>query len=152
MTGQGISRTRRGHQYSLAYRAISSVVLSFFLWSFGGIFDIAFAIENIQKSQVNGQKSSHANIASPGLSLPQGEGKKPEEKFQRAIEDIEKTLADSAADIDTKKAKLKTQIAEIDALDVEIRKQFASTETKIKDLPEIVRQRHKDFVQKYSDN
>ena len=146
--------------FSLNLRVISSLVLAFFIWTFGGLFDIAFAIKSDQQAAVDNQQksSSQQTITPPGFPLPQGEGKKPEEKFQKNIEDIEKILSDQLSAIsdqhktDENKNKLRAKKAEVEALDIEIKRQFAETEGKIKDLPEVIRQRHRDFVKKYDDN
>ncbi|MEW6602826.1 MAG: transglutaminase domain-containing protein, partial [Nitrospirota bacterium] len=127
------------YSYSLFFRVISFIVLFFFSWTFGGMFDIAYAVKaSDQKSAVSGQRNQKE--------------KRPEEKFQKSIEDIEEILADTVADTDTKKNKLKAKKDEIESLDVEIKKQFSATEEKIKDLPEEIKQRHRDFVKKYEDN
>jgi hypothetical protein len=121
------------------FKVVSFVVLFFFSWTFGGVFDIAYAVkDSVQQSAVSGQQKQKAQ--------------KPEEKFQKTIEDIEGILADTVTDTDTKKSKLKAKKTEIESLDVEIKKQFTDTEEKIKDLPEEIKQRHRDFVKKYEDN
>ncbi|MDA8432892.1 MAG: hypothetical protein M0Z60_08010, partial [Nitrospiraceae bacterium] len=63
------------------------------------------------------------------------------EKFSKDIEDIDSVLKDVSTDTDTKRLKLRGKKAEIDADDVEIRKQFSDTEAKIKDLPVEIQQR-----------
>jgi hypothetical protein len=119
------------------FKPIVVIVLFSFLWTFGGLFDIAYAFKNSpQPSAVSHQ------------SKPQ----KPEERFQRTIDDIEKTLADTVTDTDTKKDKLRIKKLEVESFDTEIRKQFKETEDKIKDLPEEIKQRHRDFVRKYEEN
>ena len=127
-------------KYKPAIRIISIIVLAFFTWTFGGLFDIAVAAKTSQGSGVGGQGSASQN---------------PEKKFQKAIEDITSTI-EEVGKIgrleDEKKGKLKTKKTEIESLDIEIKKQFAETEYKIKDLPEVIKQRHKDFVKHYEDN
>lgn len=124
-------------------RIISTIVLAFFLWTFGGVFEVAYAFKNSdQQSAVSGQATKTKN-------------QKPEEKFQKAIDEIERILSDqpSAVSIQQEnKGKLKNKKSEIESLDVEIRKQFKETEEKIKELPEEIKQRHKDFVRKYEEN
>ncbi|MBI4849332.1 MAG: hypothetical protein HY808_12295 [Nitrospirae bacterium] len=121
-------------------KTVSTVVLFFFSWTFGGLFDVAYAAKSATE-----QKSNSAEVKNPRKQ-------KPEEKFQKTIEDIEGILADTVTDTDTKKGKLKAKKAEIESLDLEIKKQFSDTEDKIKDLPEEIKQRHRDFVKKYEDN
>jgi hypothetical protein len=55
---------------------------------------------------------------------------------------------------DEKKTKLKTKKAEIEGLDLEIKKQFTETEKKLKDagLPQEILDRHYKFVKHYEDN
>jgi hypothetical protein len=137
-------------QYSLTVRIISTIVLSFFIWSFGGVFDIAYAIENSRESRVSSQKSQN-NIQSTASQQTKKENR-PEEKFGRDMGDIENILKDDKSDYETKKSKIKSKRVEIDADDVEIKKQFKDTEDKIKGLPEIIKKRHRDFVKKYDDN
>jgi hypothetical protein len=135
-------------RYKPAVRAISLTVLFFFCWTFGGVFDVAYAVKNSSQHTVD---SSQEN---PTKNTQQSKTQKPEEKFQKTIEDIENILADTSTDTDTKKNKLKTKKSEIESLDVEIKKQFSDTEKKLKDegLPNEILQRHYDFVKKYDDN
>jgi hypothetical protein len=118
-------------------RVISAVVLSLFIWSFGGGIDIAFAIKNSESLKNTSKKKKE---------------KKPEEKLQEALDAIETTLYDTVIDKDTKKNKVKAKKKDIESLDKEITAQFSTTEEKIKDLPEIIQQRHRDFVKQYQDN
>jgi hypothetical protein len=127
--------------YSGSLRIISSVVLCFFAWSFGGGFDIvAFAATTGQKTQ--------------GSIHQQSKTAKPEEKFQKAVENLYETLADPSKDTDAKKTKAKNKKAEIETLDVDIKKQFADTEKTLKDkgLPSEIIERHRKFVRHYEDN
>ncbi len=125
--------------HSRTFRVISFVVLFFFSWTFGGLFDIAYAVKDSQNSSVNSQKPKK---------------QKPEEKFTKTLGDIEQILLDTATDTDTKKNKLKTRKTEIGNLDKEIKKQFKETEQKLKDagLPHEILKRHHDFVKLYEDN
>lgn len=141
----------RDFQYSRSLRIISTVVLSFFIWTFGGVFDIAYAVKSDQQAALSGQQRQKT-ITPPGLPLSQGEGKRPEERFQKTVEDIENILKDEKADHETKRQRLRTRKADIDQDDIEIKKQFKDTEEKIKDLPEVIKLRHRDFVKKYEDN
>lgn len=120
-------------------RIISIVVLAFFLWTFGGAFDIAYAIKGTQKMEVKS---------------PQSQQQRPEEKFQKIFDDIEQVLSDTSTDTDTKKNKVKEKKGAINALDVEIRKQFTDTEKKLKEagLPSEILERHYKFVRHYDDN
>jgi hypothetical protein len=115
------------------------VVVFFFSWTFAGICNFAYAIDNLEESSPQNQPSQTP---------------KPEEKFQKAIEDVGTTLEDPSIDITSKKAKIKAKREEIEVLDGEIRKQFAETEKKLKDagLPQEILQRHYKFIKHYEDN
>src|SRR4030043_819503 len=141
-------------KHNLPIKVISIIVLFFFCWSFGGIFDVvAFAATDSKQTGKSSQQSasSHQQAAA---SADQPMAGKPEEKFQKTLEDIEQILIDTSTDTDTKKNKLKTKKSEIESLDVEIKKQFADTEKKLKDegLPNEILERHYNFVKKYEDN
>ena len=139
-------------KHNFPIRAISVTVLFFFCWTFGGIFDIAYAIKNSdQQSAISNQQKENNQKSLQG-SRPAK--KKPEEKFQKTIEDIEKTLTDTTSDTDTKKNKLKTKRSEIEGLDTAIKKQFSDTERflKGKGLPPEILDRHYKFVKHYEDN
>jgi len=122
-------------------KVTSIIVLFFFFWTFGGLFDITYAVKDIKELSA---------------SADQPKAEKPEEKFQEALENIEQILTDTdtETDTDTKKDKLKTKKAKIGNLDKEIKKQFKATEKKLKEagLPNEIIKRHKDFVKLYEDN
>ena len=139
-------------------KAVSIIVLIFFSWTFGGVFEIAQAISNSTEGQKSRSAEVKTKITPPGLPLPQGEGKKPEEQFQKTIEDIDSIIYDQMSAFgdqqktNENKKKLRGKKTEIESLDIEIKKQFTETEGKIKDLPEVIKQRHRDFVKKYAEN
>src|SRR3989338_2732150 len=105
----------------LIAKNISAIILFFFLWSSCGIFNLAYAAakDSGQGSVASGQKN-----------------KTTEEKFQESLEKIKDGVDKEDAD------KIKKEKAEIERLDVEIKKQFKATEDKIKDLPAVIKQRH----------
>jgi len=114
--------------------------------------DIAYAIKNSeQQSAISNQQKENNQKSSQGSRLTK---QKPEEKFQKTIEDIEKTLTDTTSDTDTKKNKLKTKRSEIEGLDTAIKKQFSDTEKFLKEkgLPPEILERHYKFVKHYEDN
>ena len=127
-------------------RVISSIVLTFFLWTFGGVFEIAYAISNSSEAQ----KSLSSET--------KNKEKKLEDKFQDALEKIRNAeekidgKIGRAEAIEDEETEIKNQKTEIEKLDVEIRKQFSETEDRIKNLPEVIKQRHRDFVKKYEEN
>jgi transglutaminase-like putative cysteine protease/cell wall-associated NlpC family hydrolase len=122
-------------------RVISTIVLALFIWTFCGIFEIAYAIDK-QLSQ---------------SSLNQPKEQRQEEKFEKSIKDIEEITerlkkVQTHEEREAEKEGLRTKRQEIEGHDVEIRSQFAETEEKIKNLPDAIKQRHKDFVKKYEEN
>jgi hypothetical protein len=121
------------------FKLLAIVVLFFFSWTSGGLFQVAYAVDNLK------------DAAPPNQSL---HAPRPEERFQRSIENIRQVLDDQSADIKFKKKKIKAQKEEIESLDGEIRKQFPETEKKLRDanLPEEILQRHRKFVKHYEDN
>jgi hypothetical protein len=123
------------------FRVISLIVLFFFSWTCGGLFDVAYAVKT------SGKQSAISNQLK---SKEQG----PEAKLSKSIEDIGHILNEVSTDINTKKGKLKAKKTEVETFDKEIRKQFADTEKKLRDagLPEKILKRHKYFVDKYDNN
>lgn len=121
-------------------KVISIVVLCFFTWSSGGVFSIASAAQDAIKKETARNQQKKAE--------------RPEERLTKATEKLQEDLADPKADIETKKQRLKAAKTEIEALDPDIRKQFAETEKKLKDakLPDEILQRHYKFVKHYDDN
>ncbi|MDD2852643.1 MAG: transglutaminase domain-containing protein [Desulfuromonadaceae bacterium] len=122
-------------------RIIAAIVMFFFTWTSGGVFSIAHAaVDAAKKDKAQEQRQKKA------------EG--PEERFSKITEEMESTLADTKADVGSKKARLKAGRDEINKLDVEMRGQFAETEKKLKDakLPAEILERHRKFVKHYDDN
>ncbi|MBI5075877.1 MAG: hypothetical protein HZB62_12025 [Nitrospirae bacterium] len=141
------------HKYNPALRVISTIVLSFFLWSFGGVFDVAYAVkESSQPSAISAQRRNDSSQSSAISSQHQTKKDRAEEKFSKAIDDIEKILSDQPSALSDQQKRLKAKKAEIELHDIEIRKQFTETEGKIKDLPDVIKKRHRDFVKHYDDN
>lgn len=124
--------------YNHPLRIISVIVLAFFLWTFGGFCEIAYAVNSAA-----GQRAGSAEATD-----------KPEKKFQKALEDIEGIITDTVTDTTTKKNKLKTKKTEIRNIDIEIRKEFFDTERFLKEkgLPAEILERHYKFVKHYGDN
>ena len=120
-------------------KIVAVVVLFFFSWTFAGVFQVAYAIDNLPQSSSNTDSSRTP---------------KSEERLQKAIEEIEEVLENPVIDRKTKASRVKAKRAEIEDLDVEIRRQFAETEKKLKDagLPQEILQRHHKFVKHHEDN
>ena len=133
-------------------KIISIITLFFFSWAYLPMYQIAvYAAEEKQNTVASRQKT--------------GEGKKPkkqrtEEKFEKTLEKIREKIekAEKKAlknqDITTEVAEVKAERSEIESLDVELRKEFAATEKKLKDakLPKKILDRHYKFVKHYEDN
>lgn len=121
------------------FKLLSIIVLFLFSWTFAGVFQVAYAIDNLPQTSNNTHTSRTP---------------KSEERFQKAIEEIGEILEDPAIDREAKVAKVKEKRGEIENLDTEIRKQFSETEEKFKDagLPNEILQRHYKFVKHYEDN
>lgn len=117
-------------------KIISSIVLFFFLWTFE-LSGIAYAIKNDQQPTI--KQTTKATS---------------EKKIGKDIEDIDDILKDTTSDSATKKGKLNTKKAELEANDSGIKKSFADTEKTIidKGLPPEILERHRKFVKKYEDN
>jgi len=130
-------------RFSSVLRIISFIVLAFFSWTFGGLFDIAYAIESQQTPATIKQKAvQQATASNPD---------QPEEKFEKGIEEIILHFENiqniqTDKERDDEKGKLKAKVQEINSLDSEIKKQFAETEKKLKDakLPNEILQRHSE--------
>ncbi|MEW6110230.1 MAG: hypothetical protein AB1632_13850, partial [Nitrospirota bacterium] len=59
--------------HSRRLKTISVIVLAFFTWTFGGVFDIAYAIKNSEQQSANSKqsgKSSQQSAVSGQSSLP----------------------------------------------------------------------------------
>ena len=122
------------------FRWVAIIVSCFFSWSFLGIYDLAYAIER--------------RLNQPSYESKRSEASRPEERFQKVVEEIERILEDPTAERETKARRVKVKRTEIEELHREIRKQFAETEKKLIDagLPNEILQRHHKFVKHYEDN
>jgi hypothetical protein len=125
-----------------ALRVISTIVLALFIWTFCGIFEIAYAVSN----------SSELRVQSP-----ESKTQRPEEKLQKGIDDITQTIEkvkklQTHEELQNEKERLRTKRNEIETQDIEIKRQFQETEEKIKNLPDEIKQRHRDFIKRYEDN
>ena len=63
-----------GLRFSRSLRIISVVVLVFFIWSFGGIFDMAYAVKESGQHTANSSQGKNTTAT-----------QKPDEKFHRHI-------------------------------------------------------------------
>lgn len=125
---------------SLPFKIISVMILFFFLSTFGGFIDIAYAIEKELNQSSNEQKKAKTI--------------KTEKYFEKTLDELEKILQDTATDTNTKKNKVKVKKDEIEVLDIEIKEQFSATEKKLKDagLPSEILERHYNFIKHYENN
>ncbi|MDH4163570.1 MAG: hypothetical protein OEW15_12905, partial [Nitrospirota bacterium] len=130
-------------------RILSSIVLFFFLWSFGPLFQIPTAIAADKKAPAK----QTAGIASQG---PVSSG----ERFEKALESIRENIErsekkfDKGEDDKAEQEHIRSKRAEIDSIDAELRKEFSETEKKLKSakLPKEILDRHAKFVKHYEDN
>jgi hypothetical protein len=141
----------RVRTYSRTLKTTSAITLAFFLWSFGPLFQVpaAFAAE---KPRVRNADFGVRNEAQKTVTTG--------ERFEKALEEIREKVGqvevkldkneDTSSAIDT----INKKRAEIESLDVEIKKEFAATEKKLKDanLPKEILDRHYKFVKHYEDN
>ncbi len=132
-------------------KALIYLTIFFFTWTMGGLFNVAYAAyDEIQKPALNSQQT-----------------KSPEEKLQKALDDIQgivsgQAIADTqkglAAKIkgflETKRSKFNAKRDEIESIDKELKARFQETEKKLINagLPLEILQRHHKFVQHYNDN
>lgn len=119
---------------------VAAIVLCFFTLTSEGMFSIANA------TQIEAKKAK----VQPVDKKPEGS----EERIAKVTDESETTPADTKEDLHAKKDRLRVKNAEVEALDVDIRKQFAETEKKLKDakLPSEILERHRKFVKHYADN
>ncbi|MCI4626429.1 MAG: hypothetical protein L3V56_10770 [Candidatus Magnetoovum sp. WYHC-5] len=136
-------------------RIVSIIVLTFFAWTFGGIFDIAYAVE-VKKKMKNivvdkGSKAANKKTVKPKDSTNSQSNAK---KLSNILEDIESILDTTESDNTTLKTKIKGKKNELTDLDKEIKKEFKETEKALKEagLSHEILNRHSDFVKKYEDN
>lgn len=133
-----------------ALKTVSVITLVFFSWTYLPLYQIA--------AYAATEKQVAANS---GLEpIEKQKTKKSEEKIEKALTDIrEKTTKvgdkaargeDTSAEIDA----IKSQKTEIEAIDSDLRKNFAATEQKLKaaNLPKEILSRHYKFVKNYEDN
>ncbi len=129
-----------------AFKAISVFTLAFFSWTYLPLFQIAaYAATKQEKTVPIG-----SNRWSAG----------PSEKFEKLLEDLREKAnkaedksgkgEDSSSEIEA----IKSHKAEIEALDADLRKDFAATEKKLRDanLPREILNRHNAFVKNYETN
>jgi hypothetical protein len=119
-------------------RIAASILCAVFLWTFGGFFDIAYAFKkSSQRSAFSDQHSKKEKTAA--------------QKFQEVLVEMEEVVNESELLACVKSEKLKEKEGEIDALDSEVKRQFAETEQKLMDrgAPRKILSRHRDFVSNY---
>ena len=143
--------------FNQVMKIIAVVTLLFFSWTYLPVYAVvAYAAESKQSAERKGQ--SVAADGSRGLQPAQAQ--RPEERFEKALEDIREKIGKAeekagrgdavTEEIESTKAKK----AEIETLDIELTKEFAATEKKLKDakLPKEILDRHYKFVKHYENN
>ncbi len=141
--------------FSRLLRILSTIVLFFFVWTFGPIWQaVAFAATK-QKTDARGQRTdkNQSQRAAAG-------SKSTADKFEKALEDIRANVTrtegkvtkgeDASSEIQALKAKK----SEIETLDAELKGQFSATEKRLKDakLPKEILDRHYAFIKHYENN
>ena len=135
----------RAFQHAL--KVISVITLAFFSWTYLSLYQVAaFAATKESK----GTKAQGR----------QTEKHKPSEKLETLLDDLRKDTAKAEGkaakgeDTSTEIESVKARKAEIDALDSDLRKDFAATEKKLKadNLPKEILDRHSKFVKNYEDS
>lgn len=133
-------------------RIIAGITLFFFSWSFLPLWQaVAYAATS--------QRQGPAKVRSSELGT-RNPISQPADRFEKALEAIRENVSkagekadrgrDSVKELEIVKAKR----AEIESADVELKKEFAATEKKLKDarLPKDILDRHYKFVKNYNDN
>ncbi len=133
-------------KFSKHLKMVGVITLFFFSWSYLPLYQLAYAATQ-DKQTIKAQ--------------PQKAGKQqPAEKLEKLIDDLrentskaeEKTTKgkDTSSEIET----IKARKADLDAIDTDLRKDFAATEQKIKtaNLSKEILNRHYKFVKNYEDN
>ena len=119
---------------------VAALVISFFILTSGGVVPVVHgAVDGVGK----------ANFEAPAETAGSAE-----ERFAKLTEGLTADLNDPQADAQVKRQRLGARRGELDALDADIRKQFADTEKKLKDakLPAEILERHRAFVKHYEEN
>lgn len=122
-------------------RVIAAIVVCFFTWTSGGVFSVAHAAQAIVKQEM-------------AKNQPKAQKVGAEERLSKLTEELTEALASQATEVEAKRSRLAAAKTELETLDVEIRKQFAVTEKRLKDakLPAEIMQRHYRFVKHYDEN
>lgn len=141
--------------YSRGLKIASSITLAFFLWSFGPLFQVAaFAVEKPQSRKTDPSQSPLGKGGSRGVGATTGE------RFEKALEAIRENIGKAERkesrnqDVTAEVAEVKSKRAEIESLEVDLKKEFAATERQLKHagLPQEILNRQAKFVKHYEDN
>ena len=133
-----------------AIRIFAVITLFFFCWTYLPLYAaVAYAATPQNKGTIK-----------QGPVASNNGQERPEERFEKALEDIRQTAAkaeeitDKGEDASAEIRAIKAKRAEIESLDVDLKKEFAETEKKLKDahLPKEILDRHYKFVKHYEDN
>lgn len=135
-----------------ALRFISAIVLFFFVWTFGPIWQaVAYAAESRKMSGMKREGTTRTADTHPVTSG---------EKFEKNLESIRELI--NAAQKKSNKGQepfseldaIKVKKAQIDTIDAELKSEFSVTEKRLKDakLPQVILDRHAAFVKNYEKN
>jgi len=136
-------------------RVVSAITLFFFSWSFLPIFQaVAYAVEPAAV-KVKGQSTAGSGQGVGG----KGQGNSSE-RFEKALDAIRENVNKSGErlvkgeDDSAERTAIRAKKAEIESLDVELKKEFGETEKKLisANLPKEILDRHARFVKHYEDN
>lgn len=133
-----------------AIRIFAVVTLFFFCWTYLPLYAaVAYAATPQSKGTIK-----------QGPAASNNGQERPEARFEKALEDIRQTTikagekTEKGEDASAEIRAIKAKRAEIDSLDIDLKKEFAATEKKLKDahLPKEILDRHYKFVKHYEDN
>ncbi len=137
-------------------RTVSVVVLFFFVWTFGPIWQVVAYAATGQGTDARVQ-TTDSNRKTGANSIPADSNSA---KFEKALDEMREKAGKAEEKAGRGEAAteeigaIKAKKAEIESLDIELRKEFAATEKKLKDakLPQEILNRHYKFVKHYDDN
>jgi hypothetical protein len=122
-------------------RTIGAVILCFFTWTCAGGSSLAHAAQ-LESKRLSAQPQKKRQAASP------------EERLTQLTEELTTTLADSNADLTTRKTRLAAHRTALDKLETELHTEFEATEQKLKTakLSAEILERHHKFVKHFDAN
>lgn len=139
-------------------RIASAITLFFFVWTFLPAWQVAAWAAEPSATGRRGDAGTGSGSRPDkiGAQAPATAG----ERFEKALEEIRDKIGKLAlsevegAEEKAHRDHIRARKAEIETVDLELRKEFAATETKLKDanLPNEILDRHRAFVKHYESN